>query len=357
MAITQTTTSLVDRLRAEINAVADQQVRDLVSAWVAAWNEVSPDLNSALLDMLTSSDHVSRTQLLRSQRLLQVLALIRDHLDELATQGQARILGDLNQVIDIAGAAQASILDSQLPAQGRHLVDMAQWTKIDPAAIEAIVKRSTEQITSRFEPLSAEADAAVRRELVRGYAAGTSPRDTAARIVARTEGRFNGGLNRALAIARTETLDASRAGALAGRMQSADVLAGWSWHCELSSRSCTACISMDGTVFPADAVGPNDHVNGRCTAVPVTLSWSDLGFDGIDEPPSVRQSGSEWFDAQPEDTQRSILGPSRYDAWREGRYPMSSWAETRHNDGWRDSVQATRAPSQSGGRRSSTSAA
>ena len=168
---------------------------------------------------------------------------------------------------------------------------------------------------------------------------------TARRIVARTEGRFNGGLNRALAIARTETLDAHRAGAMAGRMLNSDVLAGWRWHCELSKRSCPACIAQDGSLHAIDDPGPNDHVNGRCTGIPVTKSWADLGFD-VPEPAPVRSDAGDWFEQLPVADQRSILGPSRYDAWRSGEYPMSSWSEIRHNDGWRDSVQVTRAPRQ-----------
>lgn len=357
MAYTARTQQLVARVRAEIAAIADAQVRDLTGAWVMAWNEIQPDLQATLTEMLVAGDRVSRAQLMRSQRLLQVLELIRGHLDDLAATGMVRIIGDLGRVIDVAGGAQRSVIDSQLPATGQHLLDLRDWSRVDPAAVEAIVRRSTEQITSRFKPLSASADRAVRTELVRGFAAGSNPRQTAARIVARTEGQFNGGLTRALAIARTETLDASRAGARAGRLLNADVLAGWSWHCELSTRSCQACIAMDGQVFPVDAAGPNDHVNGRCVAVPVTRSWADLGFEGIEEPEPIRASGADWFDAQDEVTQRQILGPSRYEAWRAGDYPMSAWSEVRTNDGWRDSIQVTKAPAQSGGRNSSGAAA
>lgn len=351
MAYTQQTARLVARLRADLSQVTDLQVRQLVQAWVNAWNAVEPDLNTVLLDMLTSGDRISQAQMLRSERLRKVLAAIRDNLDQLATDAHVRIIGDLQQVIDIAGGAQASIIDSQLPPEAWQMVDLQAWSRIDARALDAIVRRSTEQITSRFKPLSREADAAVRAELVRGYAAGSNPRQTAARILQRTEGRFNGGLTRAMAIARTESLDAARAGAHLGRMQHADVLSGWSWHCELSERSCPACIAMDGTVFPLDAPGPSDHVNGRCSAVPISKSWAELGFAGIEEPAASRTSGSEWFDAQPAATQRAILGPGKYDAWKAGGYPMSDWGRMTSNDGWRPSLQSTPIPStQSGGR-------
>lgn len=356
MAYTRETERLVRLVRADLKTVTDQQVRDLVGAWADAWNEVSPDLTATLLELLVAGELVSRTAMMRSERLRKVLIVIAEKLDGLAESSQVRIIGDLQRVIDIAGAAQTSVIDSQLPPG--HLVDLQAWIRVDAAGIEAIVRRTTEDITSRFRPLSREAQTAVRRELVRGYAAGSNPRQTAHRIITRTQGRFNGGLNRALAIARTETLDASRQAAYLGRSQNADVLRGWAWHCELSPRSCTACISMDGAEFPLDYPGPDDHVNGRCTGVPITKSWADLGFDGIEEPPPVRQSGSEWFDGLDASTQRQILGPSRYDAWRAGDYPMSDWAHVQHNDGWRDSLQTTKVPAgYNAGRTSGSSAA
>lgn len=355
MAYTLQTQRLVARLRADLALINDQQTRDLVAAWADAWDEVAPDLNTTLLEMLVAGDKVTRAQLIRSERLRKVLGVIADRLDTLAADARVRIIGDLRAVIDTAGGAQASILDSQLPPTGEHLVDLEAWTRVDPAAIDAIVRRSTQQITKTTRPLSADAQKAVRRELVRGYAAGANPRATAARILARSEGQFNGGLTRALAIARTETLDASRAGALLGRTQHADVLAGWSWHCELSERSCPACIAMDGQVFPNDAPGPNDHVNGRCTAVPITKSWADLGFD-IPEPAPIRTPGSEWFDSLDSAAQERILGPGRYAAWSRGDYPMSDWSQMKTNDGWRPSLQVTNVP-QSGGRAAGSSLA
>lgn len=350
MAYTPHTRRIVARLRADLAHVTDQQTRDLVRAWVAAWNEVAPDLNATLLDMLVAGDRISRVALMRSERLRKVLTLVAFHLQELSDQAQVRILGDLERVIDIAGSAQASIIDSQLPAGSTHLIDLQDWTRVDDRALSAIVHQSTQQITSTMRPLSADATRATRLELLRGYAAGQTPRATAARIVARTEGRFNGGLTRALAIARTEMLDASRAGAHLGRMQNADVLRGWSWHCELSPRSCPACISMDGQVFPLDVPGPDDHVNGRCTAVPETKTWAELGID-LPEPTPIRQDAGDWFAEQPATVQKQILGPSRYEAWKAGDYPMQEWAHTVANPDWRSSVQVTKPPaSYSGGR-------
>ncbi len=355
MAVTARTLREQRALNADLRRVTDQQTRALVAAWVDAWDEVAPDLTRVLLDMLTSGETVTRAKLLKSQRLRNVLIVLADQLDDLAAHAGVIITGDLRGVVDTAGAAQASILDSQLPPGFLDPDTLTAWSRVDERQIEAIARRSTEQITSRLRPLSAQAEQAVRRELIRGVAAGSNPKVTARRIVARAEGRFNGGLTRALNISRTETLDAHRDGARLGRMQHTDVLGGWTWLSALDSRTCPSCFARHGSVHPASEPGPFDHQQGRCVALPTTKSWSELGID-IPEPPSLLPDAQERFDGLSVVDQKAILGPGRYAAYVEGRFPMSDWSVRRSNPGWRDSYSAAPVPKSSGGRVSRTAA-
>jgi SPP1 gp7 family putative phage head morphogenesis protein len=353
MAVTAKTLRLQTALRRELRKITDAHTRALVSAWADAWDEISPDLTKTLLDMLTAGDQVTTADLMRSTRLRQALRVIASHLGELSRQSQILITGDLRRVIDIAGAAQASVIDSQLPP--RHdLVALEAWSRVDARQLEAIVTRSTHQITARHYPLSRQAYDAARRELIRGVAAGSNPKVTARRMVQRVEGRFNGGLNRALVIARTETLDAHRAGGALGMSQHADVLRGWEWLAALDERTCPSCWSQHGTIHPLDEPGPNDHPQGRCARNPLTRSWADLGFD-IPEPPSVTPDAEQVFTSLSPDQQRQILGPARHAAYADGQFPMSDWSVRRENPGWRDSYQTAPAL-QSGGRVSRSAA-
>lgn len=350
MAVTRETLRLQQRIRTDLAKITNTQTRALVSAWADAWDEVQPDLVATLVEMLTAGDKVTRTQLLRSTRLRKALVVIRGQLEDLADQAQVRIVGDLQAVIDHAGGAQASVIDSQLPPNSDLLGGLDQWSRVDDRQIAAIVRRSTEQITSRTRALSPAAYDAVRRELIRGVAAGSNPRATAARIVRRAEGRFNGGLSRALNIARTETLDAHRAGAALGRQTHADVLAGWQWVASLDKRTCPSCLAQHGNIHPLSEPGPQDHQQGRCVGMPVTKPWADLGFN-IPEPPSLVPDAGAWFEGLPSEEQLAILGPARWTAWQRGDFPMSSWSVRRSNPGWRDSYGVAPAPS-SGGRTS-----
>lgn len=338
MSISQRTITLQRDIEATLARITDAQVRDLVRAWAEAWDEVSVDLNATLLELLTSGDRISRAQMLRSTRLQRALAVIADQLEDLAQLAGVRIIGDLAEIIDRAGSAQASIIDSQLPPNAQQLVDLQAWSRVDAEQLEAIVRRATTQITALTKPLSAEAYAVVRRELIRGVAAGSNPRETARRMVARAERYgFNGGLQRALVIARTETLDAHRAAAEVAQAAHADVLGGWVWLASLSERTCPACLAMNGTVHALTDPGPLGHQQCSCSRMPQVKSWAELGFDGIEEPPPLLPDSEAFFNGLTPEQQKAILGPARWTAWDEGRFPMSQWATRRTTPGWRDS--------------------
>lgn len=343
MAVTGTTVRLARRLRIDLLKITDQQARDLVAAWARAWDEVAGDLDAAINELLASSERgtISRASILRSTRLHNALIAIARQLTRLADDAGVRIIGDLDTVIHQAGAAQVAIIGSQLPREERD--QLIGWDRVDLPELDAIVQRSTQQITSLTWPLSAEADAVVRREIVRGIAAGTNPRATADRIVQRAQGGFNGGLTRALTIARTETLDAHRAAAAVAQRQNAGTLKGWVWLCSLSARTCPACLAMNGTEHSLDERGPLGHQNCRCTRVPLTKTWRDLGIDR-DELPSLLPNAGEWFDQQPVATQQRILGPARYDAWKRGDFPIGQWATRKSNPDWRASYVTSPVP-------------
>jgi hypothetical protein len=163
-------------------------------------------------------------------------------------------------------------------------------------------------------------------------------------MLKRAEYRFNGGLSRALTVSRTESLDAHRSAAALAHQASADVLTGWKWLATLDTRTCPACWAQSGSEHPLSEPGPLGHQNCRCTRVPQTRSWADLGFDSIDEPESVFPDSKARFGSLSDTEQRRILGPARFDAWKAGRFPMSDWAVRRSNPGWRDGYYVAPAP-------------
>lgn len=343
MAITATTLRLTAQVRKSLLAITNQHDRALTAAWVDAWDDIAGDLEQALLELINASQGgvISQATVLRSIRLRQALDVVARRITRLTDDAGRRVTGDLPAVVRTAAAAQEAVVASQLPKA--ELDNLLDWNRVDARQIDAIVLRSTERITSQMWPISAEADAAIRRELVRGLATGSGPRATAQAIIKRTEGEFNGGLSRALTIARTETLDAHRVAAAESHAANADVLGGWVWLTDLSPRTCPACLGMSGTEHPLTEPGPLGHPNCRCSRMPRTKTWAELGID-IDEPESKAPNAAGWFADQDEKVQRSILGAARYSAWKRGGYPIDTWAMRRSNDGWRDSYVPAPAP-------------
>lgn len=344
MAVTVETLRLYAEAQAQLTAHLDAQTAALVAAWVQAWDEVAPDLADTLADLMldTVDGVVSAAAVMRSERLINSLRIIADRLDDLTAGAAEVITGDLQGIVQDAADTQAGIVASMMPDGW----DAAGFTYVHPATLDAIVQRSTEQIHSGLQPLTGDAVEAMRGELVRGVAAGSGPRDTAARIVDRCEGHFNGGLTRALVISRTETVDAHRAGGAAAHDANAELMVGWIWLCHLGPRVCRGCLAMHGTVHALDEPGPRDHQQGRCARVPKLKSWADLGVEGLDdlEPPDVTPDADAFFAALSPDEQRAILGDRGYRLWKAGKWPRSEWARLVRTAGWRDSWAAAPPP-------------
>ena len=108
----------------------------------------------------------------------------------------------------------------------------------------------------------------------------------------------------------------------------------------IAVHNCPSCWSMHGSVHNVDDFGPIDHQQGRCTSIPTTKSWADLGFD-IEEPPSVLPDARQVFDDLPAEQQTAILGKDRLDLLRSGQIQWADLATRRSTDGWRDSIVPT----------------
>lgn len=334
MSITADTLAKARSLRVVLDKTVDATTRDLVKAWSGAWHEIADEWASALdeLVQLGDGDWPTQTQVLRAKRAQKAMQAAREALDDLAKTSGVRILRDVSQLAEDTDLWEQRLALSQLPKHGVTV----DWSRLDSRALGEIVKRTTQQVESLLRPLPAEQAAVMRQALIRGIAVGDNPRQAAALMLQRVGGVFDGGRFRAENIARTEMLDASRAAAKAARLANADVLAGWTWHCTFDNRTCPACLAQHGEVFPVDQFGPEGHQQCRCTAVPITRSWRDLGFD-IDEPASVQRDAEQWFWDQPATTQTQIMGPERLRRLQSGDLKWGDLAVRRENPGWRPS--------------------
>lgn len=339
MAVTKETLAILAQQRAALATITDEQTLALTRAWVDAWDVLGPEFDAAITELLAAAKNgtVTAAEVARSIRLRKALVLAGDKLAELADLTEVTAANDTAQAALAGAQSQIDVIASQLPP---NPAVAPAFTRVDPKVLDAIVTRTTQNIHAATKPLDHDVERAMKQELIRGIAVGENPRTTAGRIMRRTEGRFNGGLTRALTIARTETLDAHRAGTKASEGANADILQDWEWHADLSARTCPSCLAMHGTRHPLEEPGPDDHQNGRCTRVSITKTWKELGFD-IEEPLSVTPSAQDWYENLTPESQAAIMGPARAGLLADGSIQWADLATVRSTPGWRDSVVPT----------------
>lgn len=314
-----------------------------MKAWARAWDEIHQAWSDAAMDLANASGDGAwpdQWTIARHERAAAALLAANDQIADLSRLTGVTVTDAVGRAVDFTPEFEAQIIASQLPrAAGTRADLVARFNRVDAESLRWIVERSTEQVIVDATSLNVYAQEQMRRTLIRGVALGDNPRQAARRMVRQAEGAFNGGLTRALTIARTEILDAHRASAAASHLANRDVLSGWVWLAQLDTRTCPSCLARHGTEHPLDETGPNDHPQGRCARMPKARSWRDLGID-LDEPADITPDAQAWFDGLSRDEQLQVMGPARLQALDAGA-PWDSLAQQRTNPGWRDSWAPT----------------
>jgi hypothetical protein len=343
VAVTRETLRLLDGMRVSVGAHVDDVTRTLVSAWARSWDVLAAAWQQAIEDVIAEVEDgrwPSQTQIDRLDRAQRALGVTRTQVLQLGDLAGVTVIQLLPTITSQALVWQRALVESQLPTpaqlQGITSTVSVEFNRVDPHAIDAIVRRTTQDITSELATLSPDAEEAMRRRLIEGIALGDNPRAAAARMLRDVEGQFNGGLARALNVARTEMLDAHRNAGRAADLANPKLVTGWTWGAVLDTRTCPSCWSKHGEHHPADEPGPYDHQSGRCARIPDTESWSSLGFD-IPEPASLLPDAESTFYALPESKQLQIMGPARLEALTSGKAQWGELSVRRTSAGWRDS--------------------
>lgn len=313
--------------------------------WARAWDTVRPEVEAAVLAL--AAEHaggmITRTAVLRDARMQAALEAVYGALDDMARRSPALAGTILTGVVAASSDGTADMIRAGLPGVLRAEL-RSNVVGADPGQVAAIIERSTQQITARHYELAAEAQAAIRQQMIRGIAVGDNPRRAASLAVRGIEDQWNGGLNRARVIARTEVIDAHRTAAMRTEQANTDVLAGWEWLTHGDERVCRACLSQHGTRHDIDEPGPLGHPQCRCARVPVTKTWAELGFTGMRDAESRTGTAEDLVDSMSEDELRTALGNDGYAAWKRGDYPIEDWSRRKSTTGWRDSFVPTKVP-------------
>lgn len=279
-------------------------VRDAITDEIEALRAAIKSLVDAGTEpTLGQVQSLDRWQSLLRQTDEQILTWAR-HVERTVVDAQA-------DVIALAQEHTETLTTMQLGEQRMARLGVT-FDRLNTAAVEQMLGQLSGPLGTLLDDIAPEATRELTAIMTRGVGAGWSPRRTA-RAMSRTVSTLP--RSRALTIARTETLRAYRESARAA-MQSNDIVTGWQWHASLIG-SCPICVALHGTVHESGEIMAV-HPNCRCTAVPLSKSWSELGFDEPDEATVQVEPGEQWFARQPEAVQRSVLGPGKHDLYLAG---------------------------------------
>lgn len=192
--------------------------------------------------------------------------------------------------------------------------------QLNTRAVEALIGFASDgsPLKDLYAEISKGATNRIVNRFLQGVTQGKSPRFIAQQI----NQDLGLGAARAATIARTETLRAYREATRANFADNSDVVKGYIWVSQMSSRTCALCWALTGKKFDTD-VPFATHPNCRCTMIPIT-----------DDPSFVIQSGEERLRQMSEGDQRAILGTGKYDAWRRGEFSLGAVVGTKRDDRW-----------------------
>jgi len=137
-------------------------------------------------------------------------------------------------------------------------------------------------------------------------------------------------------IARTEMYRSYREANRAVFHENADVVDKWVWCAHPGSRTCAACLAMDGTEYPTDEP-MGSHPNCRCTCIPKTKTWAELGYPEIPDTPVLppKGRGEEALRNMSEKDQIAAFGNRKlWKGWKDGEYELQDVVRTTNNDLW-----------------------
>jgi len=308
--------------KARLLAREADEMRNMAQAWLKVEKSLEAEMLKIAVEM-AGSPNVTEAMILRNRRFTSLLFQSRAEYARFANGMEERTaaLQEANTVMGVNDAyniLQTGLNEAQIASNLNHLnaraVDISIGFGADGTPLRSLLDDSYGKATN-----------GLLQELTDGLAKGLNP-VTIARNMA--DGFGEPILQRALVIARTETLRAYRMGSQEQYKESG-IVTQYKRLATKDDRTCLGCLMQDGEIYDTvDAF--EEHPNGRCTLVPI--------IDGV-TPPDW-QSGKDWLAGLPEDRQRAIMGDTRFELYKNGT-PLEDMSKHVDNDTWGGSFVPT----------------
>lgn len=303
---------LAQEFRADLADIDDQAAAQLVARYGLAFEQVMRDIE-ALVQQIAERRRqglsVPISWLYRQGRLEAILNGVGGRIAEYADFADMTVLNGQRQAVELALTHNQGMIGEGL----RRSTDRASLTAVfnrpPIGALDAIAGHLADgsplrSLFASFGPVAADS---AEVTLVNAVAQGIGPRQTAKALA----DDLSVPLQRALTISRTEQNRASRSASQAVYDANADVLEGWLWTTTLDLKTCPVCIAMAGTFHPLSEIFAS-HPNCRCCPRPKVIGVADAAGNG-----------DKWFAALAPGIQKDLLGPAKFEAYRDGRLTLA----------------------------------
>ena len=322
---------VLDRFRAQLLRGEARAANRLINAYGPIWTRLSGDVDALLAQI--ENQQLTINQTLKLNRLHALQAQIESELATFSEFAQTSISGSQADAFALTQSNTRDVVNAALP-RGIDLDLLSElgieWNRLPTSTVEAFVGVSGDgaPLANLLDKLGPEVRAGVTQEITDGIALGRGPRESARLI----RNRVGMGLTRSLRISRTEQLRAYRESTRLNYQQNSNIVKGYTRHATKDERTCMACLALDGTHYPLNKP-LNEHVQGRCALVPVTIQYEDLGLDVPDDD-LTRELGPDWFADQPASVQAGMMGQARFKAWKAGEFQFTDQAKLIPSSVW-----------------------
>jgi SPP1 gp7 family putative phage head morphogenesis protein len=315
---------VTNAFRANLLRADEAAMRQMAARWLDIERQLAAQIDALSLELSAMEGPITMGQL---QRMRRYTALQNQTADELRRYA-AYVESDIRRRQLDAGLQAAEHSALSINATAADMGIQVQFDRLPVSSVERMVGLAGDgsPLRSVLADASRVGPDALAEQLIRGVALGLNPREIARRAMRQG---LASSYTRMVTIARTEVLRVARQTTQDGYVHS-NVVRGYRRIAARSPRTCVACLALDGREYPL-TVPFEEHVNGRCAMVPVLLRGDPIQWE----------TGPEWFAAQPEATQRQMMGPGRWELWRTGRIGWDDLVTIHENERWGNSPQVT----------------
>lgn len=311
------------RFRAATLARERDAANRLVQTYGRAYTRLGESIKT-LADMVGKLDNPDRADVVRLAALKSLRQQTIDEITRFAAYADTEISRAATAAIQAGLTDSRALAASAMGnAQGQRAL-IAGWDMLPVESVETMLGFLADDsplhsaLVNRLGPAVAER---MSDALVDGIVLGMNPRQVAKLV----QKELGVGLTWAMTTARTAQLYAYREASRANYVANSHIVEGWTWFAALDSRTCLSCVNMHGSFHPVTET-LNDHHNGRCVALPEIKQAKAFGL-----PQPEIEPGEQWFRRQTEATQRQMMGPGMFDAWKAKQFAFGDLSQP-YND-------------------------